>query len=35
MVGQFAFGDLTPTEFTRSVELFATHVMPALRAVTK
>jgi alkanesulfonate monooxygenase SsuD/methylene tetrahydromethanopterin reductase-like flavin-dependent oxidoreductase (luciferase family) len=33
IVGQFAFGDLTPAEFTRSVELFAKEVMPALRAV--
>ena len=32
VVGQFAFGDLTPAEFTRSVELFAQHVMPALRS---
>jgi alkanesulfonate monooxygenase SsuD/methylene tetrahydromethanopterin reductase-like flavin-dependent oxidoreductase (luciferase family) len=32
VVGQFAFGDLTPVEFTRSVELFAQHVMPALRS---
>jgi alkanesulfonate monooxygenase SsuD/methylene tetrahydromethanopterin reductase-like flavin-dependent oxidoreductase (luciferase family) len=32
VVGQFAFGDLTPAEFTRSVELFAEHVMPKLRA---
>ena len=32
VVGQFAFGDLTPAEFTRSVELFAEHVMPALRS---
>jgi alkanesulfonate monooxygenase SsuD/methylene tetrahydromethanopterin reductase-like flavin-dependent oxidoreductase (luciferase family) len=31
VVGQFAFGDLTPAEFMRSVELFAQHVMPALR----
>jgi len=31
VVGQFAFGDLTPEEFTHSVELFAMHVMPALR----
>jgi hypothetical protein len=31
MVGQFAFGDLRPAEFTRSVELFVQHVMPALR----
>ena len=32
VVGQFAFGDLAPAEFTRSVELFAEHVMPALRS---
>jgi alkanesulfonate monooxygenase SsuD/methylene tetrahydromethanopterin reductase-like flavin-dependent oxidoreductase (luciferase family) len=32
LVGQFAFGDLTQTEMLRSVELFAQHVMPALRA---
>ena len=32
VVGQFAFGDLAPAEFTRSVELFAKHVMPALRS---
>jgi alkanesulfonate monooxygenase SsuD/methylene tetrahydromethanopterin reductase-like flavin-dependent oxidoreductase (luciferase family) len=32
VVGQFAFGDLTPAEFMRSVELFAQHVMPELRA---
>ncbi|HLH90014.1 MAG TPA: LLM class flavin-dependent oxidoreductase [Xanthobacteraceae bacterium] len=32
VVGQFAFGDLTAAEFTRSVELFAKHVMPALRS---
>jgi alkanesulfonate monooxygenase SsuD/methylene tetrahydromethanopterin reductase-like flavin-dependent oxidoreductase (luciferase family) len=31
VVGQFAFGDLTPEEFTRSVELFAKEVIPALR----
>jgi alkanesulfonate monooxygenase SsuD/methylene tetrahydromethanopterin reductase-like flavin-dependent oxidoreductase (luciferase family) len=31
VVGQFAFGDLTPDECRRSVELFAQHVMPALR----
>jgi alkanesulfonate monooxygenase SsuD/methylene tetrahydromethanopterin reductase-like flavin-dependent oxidoreductase (luciferase family) len=31
VVGQFAFGDLTPQECRRSVELFAQHVMPALR----
>ena len=30
MVGQMAFGDLTREETTRSVELFAAHVMPAL-----
>jgi alkanesulfonate monooxygenase SsuD/methylene tetrahydromethanopterin reductase-like flavin-dependent oxidoreductase (luciferase family) len=32
IVGQFAFGDLTSAEFTRSVELFAAHVMPALQS---
>jgi alkanesulfonate monooxygenase SsuD/methylene tetrahydromethanopterin reductase-like flavin-dependent oxidoreductase (luciferase family) len=32
VVGQFAFGDLTPDECERSVALFAAHVMPALRA---
>ncbi len=32
MVGQMAFGDLTREETTRSVELFAAHVMPALRS---
>jgi len=32
VVGQFAFGDLSPEECRRSVELFAKHVMPALRA---
>ncbi len=32
LVGQMAFGDLTLEETTRSVELFAGHVMPALRA---
>jgi alkanesulfonate monooxygenase SsuD/methylene tetrahydromethanopterin reductase-like flavin-dependent oxidoreductase (luciferase family) len=31
LVGQFAFGDVTPAEARRSVELFAGHVMPALR----
>ena len=31
LVGQMAFGDLTLEETTRSVELFAGHVMPALR----
>ena len=30
MVAQMAFGDLTSEETTRSVELFAAHVMPAL-----
>jgi alkanesulfonate monooxygenase SsuD/methylene tetrahydromethanopterin reductase-like flavin-dependent oxidoreductase (luciferase family) len=30
VVGQFAFGDLTPAECRRSVELFASDVMPAL-----
>ncbi len=30
-VGQFAFGDLTQAEALRSIELFARHVMPALR----
>jgi alkanesulfonate monooxygenase SsuD/methylene tetrahydromethanopterin reductase-like flavin-dependent oxidoreductase (luciferase family) len=32
MVGQLCFGDLTLEEMLRSVELFAAHVMPALRA---
>ena len=32
VVGQFAFGDLAPTEFMHSVELFARHVMPELRS---
>ena len=32
VVGQFAFGDLTRAEALRSVALFASHVMPALRA---
>jgi alkanesulfonate monooxygenase SsuD/methylene tetrahydromethanopterin reductase-like flavin-dependent oxidoreductase (luciferase family) len=31
VVGQFAFGDLTPDECHRSVELFAERVMPSLR----
>ena len=31
MVGQMAFGDLTLEETTRSIELFAEHVMPALQ----
>lgn len=29
IVGQFAFGDLTPAECRRSIELFAAEVMPA------
>ena len=32
MVGQFAFGNLTLDEMVRSVDLFASDVMPALRA---
>ncbi len=32
VVGQFAFGDLSPEECRRSVELFAKHVMPALKS---
>lgn len=32
LVGQFCFGDLTLAEMLRSVELFATHVMPALQS---
>jgi alkanesulfonate monooxygenase SsuD/methylene tetrahydromethanopterin reductase-like flavin-dependent oxidoreductase (luciferase family) len=32
LVGQLCFGDLTLAEMLRSVELFAAHVMPALRA---
>jgi alkanesulfonate monooxygenase SsuD/methylene tetrahydromethanopterin reductase-like flavin-dependent oxidoreductase (luciferase family) len=32
VVGQFAFGDLSLAETMRSVELFARHVMPRLRA---
>ena len=31
-VGQFVFGDMTLEEGLRSIELFARHVMPALRA---
>ncbi len=34
MVGQFAFGDLTIGECLRSIGLFASDVMPALRAKT-
>ena len=33
VVGQFAFGDLTLGECLRSIGLFASEVMPALRAV--
>jgi alkanesulfonate monooxygenase SsuD/methylene tetrahydromethanopterin reductase-like flavin-dependent oxidoreductase (luciferase family) len=32
VVGQFCFGDLSLDEMTRSVDLFAAEVMPALRA---
>jgi hypothetical protein len=32
VVGQFAFGDLTLVETLRSVDLFASEVMPAVRA---
>ena len=32
LVGQFAFGDLSPEETMRSVDLFVAEVMPALRA---
>ena len=35
IVGQLCFGDLTLDEMLRSVELFAAHVMPALRAVQR
>jgi alkanesulfonate monooxygenase SsuD/methylene tetrahydromethanopterin reductase-like flavin-dependent oxidoreductase (luciferase family) len=35
VVGQFCFGDLTLDEMLRSVELFASQVMPALRAGQK
>ena len=31
LVGQFAFGDLSETEVARSVALFGSEVMPALR----
>jgi alkanesulfonate monooxygenase SsuD/methylene tetrahydromethanopterin reductase-like flavin-dependent oxidoreductase (luciferase family) len=34
LVGQFCFGDLTLDEMLRSVELFATEVVPKLRAVS-
>jgi alkanesulfonate monooxygenase SsuD/methylene tetrahydromethanopterin reductase-like flavin-dependent oxidoreductase (luciferase family) len=32
-VAQFAFGDLTPSEVMRTVDLFTREVMPALRAI--
>ena len=32
LVGQFAFGDLSPSETTRSLELFTQHIMPQLKA---
>jgi alkanesulfonate monooxygenase SsuD/methylene tetrahydromethanopterin reductase-like flavin-dependent oxidoreductase (luciferase family) len=35
VVGQFCFGDLSLDEMTRSVELFAAEVMPALRAAQR
>jgi alkanesulfonate monooxygenase SsuD/methylene tetrahydromethanopterin reductase-like flavin-dependent oxidoreductase (luciferase family) len=35
VVGQFCFGDLKLDEMLRSIELFATAVMPALRAQAK
>jgi alkanesulfonate monooxygenase SsuD/methylene tetrahydromethanopterin reductase-like flavin-dependent oxidoreductase (luciferase family) len=35
IVGRFAFGDMAPADSLRSVELFARHVMPALREETK
>jgi alkanesulfonate monooxygenase SsuD/methylene tetrahydromethanopterin reductase-like flavin-dependent oxidoreductase (luciferase family) len=35
VVGQFCFGDLKLDEMLRSIELFATTVMPALRALSK
>jgi alkanesulfonate monooxygenase SsuD/methylene tetrahydromethanopterin reductase-like flavin-dependent oxidoreductase (luciferase family) len=31
-VGQFAFGDLTPSEVLRTVDLFTREVMPALNS---
>jgi alkanesulfonate monooxygenase SsuD/methylene tetrahydromethanopterin reductase-like flavin-dependent oxidoreductase (luciferase family) len=30
-VGQFVFGDMTPEEAHRSIDLFVRHVMPAVR----
>jgi alkanesulfonate monooxygenase SsuD/methylene tetrahydromethanopterin reductase-like flavin-dependent oxidoreductase (luciferase family) len=35
LVGQFCFGDLTLAEMLHSTELFATHVMPALRSARR
>jgi alkanesulfonate monooxygenase SsuD/methylene tetrahydromethanopterin reductase-like flavin-dependent oxidoreductase (luciferase family) len=35
VVGQLCFGDLTLDEMQRSVDLFAAHVMPALRAAQR
>lgn len=35
VVGQFCFGDLALDEMLHSVELFAAHVMPALRAAQR
>lgn len=35
LVGRFAFGDMAPADSLRSVELFARHVMPALRQEAK
>jgi hypothetical protein len=32
-VGQFVFGDMSLEESLRSTELFARHVMPALREI--
>jgi alkanesulfonate monooxygenase SsuD/methylene tetrahydromethanopterin reductase-like flavin-dependent oxidoreductase (luciferase family) len=34
LLGQFAFGDLSPAETLRSIELFSRHVMPALEKQT-
>jgi alkanesulfonate monooxygenase SsuD/methylene tetrahydromethanopterin reductase-like flavin-dependent oxidoreductase (luciferase family) len=34
LVGQFAFGDATYAEVRRSIDLFAEHVMPALRTTS-
>jgi alkanesulfonate monooxygenase SsuD/methylene tetrahydromethanopterin reductase-like flavin-dependent oxidoreductase (luciferase family) len=35
VVGQFAFGDMTLDEALRSIELFTSEVMPALRAINE